>query len=183
MPDVTMDPAVLARGRVRAMVRERLEDREALGTGTDVASAIADDLMADTNFLASAIRPALVSMAREILAQLLSKNRDLVLTGDLVQPRHQARSDAARMAAFRGWYESSKRGLVQIGAMRKDDLLEAATKRRAAAGTNLRRALLLEQLADRMGSEQTVEEVFTQEQIRELADAIESSPDAPSFLP
>lgn len=90
----------------------------------------------------------------------------------LLNTETQAKAAGLLASRWGRWYEFSGLRHIRLADMTKHDLLSAAKLRRTSAESNLRRAELLEQLAEELADGQTIGQRYTAEDIDAIARSV-----------
>jgi hypothetical protein len=164
---------VSARGRIRELVKIRIDGAEEFSIPTLTDSVIAL-LSGDDDFMKEFIQTTLRHEVYTQVAAAVAASRKLVQLGDEVLTPGAIERRAERFASrFLGWYEHAGNRHVNVMEMTREDLLIAAAERSSRGNHELRIAALWTQMADGLEGGQRVQDRFTAEEIEGLYTRIE----------
>lgn len=163
------------RKQVRAWVRDRIADQSSVEVAS-LYKEMVTHFSQDREFVSAWLLETLPAVAYEATLQVCAQTRSHIVFGDEILSRGETevRLKDAR-PRWQAWLEHVGDRHVRLMDMTKEDLRTAATIRRERGETELRYAELWDELASRIKGRKKVAEVFTVEQIEDIAAALHIS--------
>lgn len=159
---------------------DKLATHEALASLNGVSkpwlvATILDQIMGDEQWSRPLLKKYVNSFIDRQVTGHFAATRGLTFMGaDKLVTKQALRDNVARLAEkFATWVEHAGDRHLKLLSMRRGDLLQAALEREKRGLTELRLALLWRRLAEKMTADQQVSDVFTEEQIAEIAARLE----------
>jgi NAD-dependent oxidoreductase involved in siderophore biosynthesis len=136
-----------------------------------IRDAVVEEMLTDTvnlqRWLEESLGPVVYSTVQSRVA---NTRRGIVEFGDYVMPVADVKAIAKKNAPkWMGWLEHSGNRHIRLMDMQRTDLVQASNERRARGMVELRYAALWDEMAARLGPGQRVRDIFSPEQIEELA--------------
>lgn len=166
---------ISARGRIRELVKIRIEDADEFSIPVMTDSILAL-LREDEPFLQEFMETTLRNEVYELIGDVVKASRNLIQLGEhALTPDALERRTEKFASRFLGWYEHAGDKHVNLMEMSREDLLVAAAERRTRGQREYRIAALWSQLAEGLEGGQAVKDRFTAEEIEGLYTRIEGA--------
>lgn len=135
------------------------------------------------SFAAEVMRPMFYALTLEVFAETRRQRNGLILVADSLLDPAAFEAAAERLSARWGARLEQANGRhIRLEDMRRVDLLSAIAEREQRVTHERSVIAFLQQIAARLEGEQTVGEVFTTEEIKEVRRALALAPSEPSSM-
>jgi hypothetical protein len=161
--------------RARQLINDALADHRYVHLRRDVREQLKAEIMSDTDWVEDMLDESLNPVLYDLATNAVHGTRQgiFLVVGDEIMRRDEFRRRARGQASrWMGWMEHVGDRFIRLGDMTRRDLLLAAQERRRRADREYKIADLWEKLAAGLAEEQRVGEVYTIDQIQEVAEAI-----------
>jgi len=165
-----------ARARVRAIFDDEF-DPDAHLQQVDLpglVQRVKRRVVAEPDLADEILTASLDTWVREYAAGRFARMRGLIVTGNMVLTREQLEEKITQQASrFESWYENiGSKGQVRFLSMKKADLMVAVQQRTESGVYDLQVAELFRQVAAGLNDTQSVEDVYTTEQLATMQSKI-----------
>lgn len=179
---MTREPSY--RAQYRQWCREQRDAPREPGEGIS-ASTIADAALAHflqnaafmRAFAAEVMRPMFYELTLEVFGETRRQRNGPILVVDSLLDPAAFEAAAERLSAkWGGWLEHANGRHIRLEDMRRVDILSAIAEREQRVARERSVITFLQRIAARLEGEQTVGEVFTAEEIKEIRRALALAP-------
>lgn len=140
----------------------------------DVANVMVAHYRNDAEWLSRFLGETFRQVAYDVAQRQCASTRGGVVFGDAMMPREEFTKEIKRRRArWEVWLEQVGDRQVRLFDMGATDLMTAAAERRRRGSIELQLAVLWETLADRCGRRKKVREVWTAQEITNLAASLD----------
>lgn len=163
------------RKQVRAWVRDRIDGESSVEVSS-LYREMVTHFSQDREFVAAWLSETLPAVAYDETLRVCAQTRGHILFGDEILSRDETETRLKEVRPrWQAWLEHVGDRHVRLLDMTKEELRTAATLRRQRGETELRYAELWDELASHLRGKKKVSDVFTVEQIEDLAASLSVS--------